>query len=364
MIQSLEIKNYRNLEHLRIESISRVNLITGKNNTGKSTLLEAIALYFTKFDMFTLVDILTERGDYSSYQSNHSKQQLLDLNSRAFSSCFTDRNSQNKQISIGQIGDSVNLKFVKYIEEVVNPNETIKFVERKIINDVDTQKAKYFKHGVELSSGNSSIINSLESDSLQYMSNYSVFEKNENLQYVKTRDIDREINPKLWDNISLLPKEETVISALKLIEPSLVGLSFVEEGQRNRVAIVKLSETNSIVPLKSMGDGINRILTIILAMVNAENGVLLIDEFENGLHYSVQDKLWEIIFNLSEKLNVQVFATTHSNDTINSFESVLDSLNNNPGQVIRLDNEKGKIKQVQFSSQELNIAKSNGIEIR
>ena len=65
-----------------------------------------------------------------------------------------------------------------------------------------------------------------------------------------------------------------------------------------------------------MGDGINRILTIILAMVNCENGYLLIDEFENGLHYSVQEKLWEIIFYLAKRLNIQVFATTHSNDTI------------------------------------------------
>ncbi len=364
MIQSLEIKNYRNLEHLRIESLSGVNLITGKNNTGKSTLLEAVALYFTKFDIFTLVDILTERGDYSNYQSNNSKQQLLDFNSRVLTSCFTDRNSLGKQISIGQIADSVNMKFVKYIEEVVNLDDAFTFVERKIINDQYSKKAKYFKHGVEFSSGKSSIIHSLEMDSLQYMSNNRVFEKNENIQYVKTNGIDREINPKLWDNISLSPKEETVISALKLIEPSLVGLSFVDEGQKNRIAKVKLSDTNSIVPLKSMGDGINRILTIILAMVNAENGVLLIDEFENGLHYSVQEKLWEIIFNLSDKLNVQVFATTHSNDTINSFESVLNSLNTNSGQVIRLDNVKGKIRQVQFSGQELNIAQSNGIEIR
>ena len=72
-----------------------------------------------------------------------------------------------------------------------------------------------------------------------------------------------------------------------------------------------------------MGDGINRILTIILAMLNCENGVLLIDEFENGLHYSVQHQLWKVINDLSTKLNVQVFATTHSMDTLRSLSELI-----------------------------------------
>jgi AAA15 family ATPase/GTPase len=71
-----------------------------------------------------------------------------------------------------------------------------------------------------------------------------------------------------------------------------------------------------------MGDGMNRILTIILALVNSDNGCLLIDEFENGLHYTVQENLWRIIFHLSKELNIQVFATTHSEDCIKGFQSV------------------------------------------
>jgi len=54
-------------------------------------------------------------------------------------------------------------------------------------------------------------------------------------------------------------------------------------------------------------------------MVNAENGVLLIDEFENGLYWEVQEQLWPVIFKMAEELNVQVFATTHSNDCLKGF---------------------------------------------
>ena len=75
-------------------------------------------------------------------------------------------------------------------------------------------------------------------------------------------------------------------------------------------------------PLKSMGDGMTRIFHIILALVNARNGFLLVDEFENGLHWSVHPKLWNIIFRLAEDLNVQVFVTTHSQDCIRGFHAI------------------------------------------
>jgi AAA15 family ATPase/GTPase len=42
-------------------------------------------------------------------------------------------------------------------------------------------------------------------------------------------------------------------------------------------------------------------------MVNAQDGYLLIDEFENSLHYSVQEQVWKAIFSLAKSLNVQVF---------------------------------------------------------
>lgn len=114
-----------------------------------------------------------------------------------------------------------------------------------------------------------------------------------------------------------------------------------------------------------MGDGINRILTIILALVNSENGYLLIDEFENGLHYSVQADLWEIVFFLAERLNIQVFATTHSEDCISGFEQVLnEALTTASGHLIRLDRIDGEIRQTSFDPEEMKLAGEKDIELR
>jgi len=73
------------------------------------------------------------------------------------------------------------------------------------------------------------------------------------------------------------------------------------------------------VSLNSMGDGMLRLLQLVLKMFPARGGLLLIDEFENGLHYSVQKQVWDLVFELAERLDIQVFATTHSWDCIQTF---------------------------------------------
>ncbi|EDN65240.1 conserved hypothetical protein [Beggiatoa sp. PS] len=65
---------------------------------------------------------------------------------------------------------------------------------------------------------------------------------------------------------------------------------------------------------------------------------MLIDEFENGLHYTVQPKVWELIFQLAKELNIQVFATTHSQDCVESFHAVWET-QENEGTFYRLDND-------------------------
>jgi predicted ATPase len=65
-----------------------------------------------------------------------------------------------------------------------------------------------------------------------------------------------------------------------------------------------------------MGDGLLRVLAFASALARSPGGVVLIDEIENGLHYSVMTPLWSAIERISRQLNVQVFATTHSDEML------------------------------------------------
>lgn len=144
--------------------------------------------------------------------------------------------------------------------------------------------------------------------------------------FISTDFLDSEALAKLWDQITLGPNEDIVLQSLRIIDSNVERLAFVEDRSRyntrdnnGRLAIVKLKNLDTPVPLNSMGDGMSRILQLILSVFPAKDGVFLIDEFENGLHYSVQEEVWRIIFQLAKMLNIQVFATTHSWDCIESF---------------------------------------------
>jgi AAA15 family ATPase/GTPase len=366
MLNSLDIKNYRNLKELTINSLGRVNLITGKNNTGKSTLLEAIAIYVTKGFWHLIKQLLKDRGEPLEYGKKHSVETRI----KTLSSLFNNRNagyniadailikSCKDEFQNSPTSDIVSLKFVKYVDETIKDDgNTIQ--KRRFLQD-DIKTLENYKIGFDVKSEQPYLF-PLEED----VAEIDLLKLPNNVQFIKTRNIASDINSGLFDNIALTDKEQNVINALKIIEPLTERIAFIEETPRKRNAVIKLSGSQNILPLQSMGDGINRILTIILALVNANNGYLLIDEFENGLHYSVQENLWKIIFQLSKKLNIQVFATTHSEDCINSFQSVLNNQENlSDGKLIRLDNENGTIKQVEFDAKELKIATEQDIEIR
>ena len=197
---------------------------------------------------------------------------------------------------------------------------------------------------------------------------FSMYDNKMKFQYVHTIDFNTEKNSFLFDNVSLSPEEKYIIEALQIINPQIERINFLNNneadrpGRKERVPVVTLKGDARKYLLSSMGDGINRILTIILAMLNCKDGVFLLDEFETGLHYSVQGELWKIIFLLAEKLNVQVFATSHSSDCINSFAEVNKQ---GVGMLFRLERRKGEIIAVGYDDcNELKFAATNNIEIR
>ena len=85
-----------------------------------------------------------------------------------------------------------------------------------------------------------------------------------------------------------------------------------------------------------------RVFHIILSLINTRDGCLLIDEVENGgLHWQVQPKLWAMIFKLADKLNVQIFATTHNQDCVQGFQTAWE-VQENHGTFYRLHHRSDK----------------------
>jgi len=112
-----------------------------------------------------------------------------------------------------------------------------------------------------------------------------------------------------------------------------------------------------------MGDGLNRIFGLTLALVRSAGGVVLVDEIENGLHYSIQEDVWRAILRLSAQLDVQLFATTHSWDTITAFARAVRDVDVQGG-MHRLEAGQEELTAVEFSEDDLALITRQRIEVR
>ena len=170
----------------------------------------------------------------------------------------------------------------------------------------------------------------------------------------------------VWDTITLTDDEEKVMHALSFITDNILKIVMVNNPTESaaRMPMARVKYFDQPVPLKSLGEGVNRFLSIALALVRSKGGVLLIDEIENGIHYSVHKDMWKLILREAENSNIQVFCTTHSLDAVKGLKEASEELDYEEVSVIRIESAKDRIRAVCFDRDELAIAADENIEIR
>jgi len=308
MIDHLHIKNFMCFKELEIPTLKRVNLIAGKNNSGKTTLLDAVRILRSDGSNSVINDILFARN--ATFGFNKQNKHLILIN----------RNSKSNEFSI----NNFNLN----ISEHKSDDRTTDLL--RSFDEIDRLKLeKEYLH-----------------DELVYVTFHSKYE-----------DMTH-----LWENIVLTPKEDDVYEIIKdSIQPDLIRMDVGRE-----IVRVRLKDTEKPVPLGTLGDGVYRILLIALSLANAQNSILLIDELELGLHYSALEKLWNMIFKYAQKWDIQVFATTHSQDVLRTFHYVADDEKYiNDAQYIRLQiNRKGENEAILFDGERLRESLELQLEIR
>ena len=338
MLESLEIKNFRMLEDFQVSNLGNVNLIVGKNNSGKSSVLEALQIYAGNAQRGLLSQIAAGHDEIYRMDENESIEFDIQL---PFENFFVGRQFPEDEtiaISIGELvsdDDTLRIEHGYLIEEeVVAKDELGDIVEtrtrlRRFRNpSSDDLLSETISHALFVTKGERSFpqIKLNESSRTRFLTRMKL-SGTLPCSVIPTQFIPIDDLADAWDKITLTEHEEVVKQALQIIEPKFVDLTFVRDEDDNkyprrgfhRSAKVKLSDSSRPVPLNSLGDGMLRVLQIVLKVYSAKGGFLLIDEFENGLHFSIQEKVWALLFELAKKLDIQIFATTHSWDCIESF---------------------------------------------
>jgi hypothetical protein len=373
VLPSLEVHRFRVLRDLRIERLGRANLIIGMNNVGKTSVLEALRLYAHPGSSEVLLEILEARDEMGV--SSVRRMNSRDVTPVPVESLFSGRRviaGEVEPIRIGPIGSidrtlSIGLKWLTRLPGDETAQQTLFPVDpdpnaglsgrllltyqigstRTALPVTDAAELLRFRRIEGVRSGESA------------RSSIPSF-------FVGANSLEAGRIGKLWDRIALSELEEDVIAALSIIAPDVERLNLIaqDEYSRTRTPVVKTKKFHEPVPLRSLGDGVNRIFGIVLALVNAKDGILLVDEIENGIHYSVQPDFWRLIFQVAQRLNVQVFATSHSWDCIKAFQTAAGENKEEEGVLVRLDPLDGNVRVAQFDEREIGIAVRGQIEIR
>jgi len=157
---------------------------------------------------------------------------------------------------------------------------------------------------------------------------------------------------------------DEILKAAQIIEPRLANIELIYEGKRP----ILYGDTGSskLMPLALMGDGLVRLITMLIYITyTAPHGIVLFDEIENGLHFSVMTKVWQVLDQFSHRHNVQIFATTHSNECIRAAQEAFllgTEADFRYHRLDRLDN--GEIEAVTFSKVAIDSAIDFNLEVR
>jgi len=370
-IESIAIRRFRALSDLRLDGFGKVNLITGKNNAGKSTLLEAIRVLTTGGSLRTLYEILNDREELNADRDSEHVYSARDVAPicNLFHG-FPELGAVGQGFSISATGDipaqirkiAVSMDWFARRADPDRKTYSYEPVQADLFDDEESFPALVLEM-----SARSRVVPMQRLNRRAYPIRPDPDAPQTPCVYLDpfSSRSTRELGP-LWDAIALTEVEQEVVKALQVISDDIQAISVIgsdERGRGPRTAIAKSSRYAHRVPLRSLGDGVNRLFGIVLSLCNARDGVLLVDEIENGLHYSVQSDIWRAIFRLATDLNVQVFATSHSWDCVRAFqeaasESPLD------GVLVRLSQLSDRVAATVFKEKDLEIVTRDHIEVR
>ena len=348
MLSSLRIRNFRALQDLHVPRLGRVNLIVGKNNSGKSTILEALRVYAAQGNPAVFFDLLEQHDEVLSFGTGAEEDEPPHRN------FFTGRQFPADETQI-YIGDSEETDFLK-IEHRVLPEESFTSRDEPDQGLFITSSRYPGVRGFSLSLPRKLIAKRRPGQIP--------------VGYVPPGVHPTSTLAEHWDALTLTSYDQTIIDGLRIIEPDVEGVAFVKHADemRGRTPIVKLAGQKRPVALASMGDGMMRVLQLLLLLAPARAGLYLADEFENGLHYSVQERVWDMIFKLAKDQDAQVFATTHSWDCIEAFRTAAQKTEE-PAVLLRvgrsaLKGDEGKTIATVFDKDELETLNQLDVEVR
>lgn len=338
-IENVEFKNFKCFKELQVKNLKRVNLISGKNNIGKTSFMEGLELFLSSKETFSLAINLYKM--IRRRQQNIRRERYFELDF-----IYSDNSKMDLTIDNNKIG-------IQYLEET--PQN---------VDDFFDEKSSLFKYEPSLKltvKGDEKII-PIERITDRPMMVRRDADTKQNINFISSSTTEEKEIAIYYGRLVDINKEKYLDESLSLFDENIIALK-QKMTDRDVVLKLQLKDRESPILLSSLGEGINRYIAILCAIWASKDGYLFIDEIENGIHYTNYKKLWKIIFEASKMANCQIFTTSHSKECIEAFNEI-----NQDDEGIYLEfykNQKnGLITVKDRDNEQLHYALTHGGEIR
>ena len=308
MLADFTIKNFRGIKELTLPSLKRVNLFVGKNGVGKTSVLEAVDVWAQTLSPHALWSVLAQRSEVLVQGDVRLILTRLFLDAK-------------EPLSLGPVRRENEFR--------LNHGGTYSFSFDKGPHQLTTDFGTRIHGSRRISSS-----------------------------FLPARGLAPGSIATLWEQVA--SKRWDPATAVRSVIPSVEDAVMVPKGG-TIVPLVGLPGQTERVPLQSLGDGAVRLFELSLSLMSVAGGLLLIDEIENGIHYSAMTDVWRLILAEAAKHNVQVFATTHSRDTV---YALAEASKDEDHIVYRIERYKGVLQAIEFGQDQLNTVAEFALEIR
>ena len=321
MLDTLAMRGYRGFESYRLSNLARVNLVVGKNNSGKTSILEAVELLVSGGHPSIFYESVRRRGEMRSSYARRIRDPRTDISHVFFGHTFDPGASFELSADNGKHALSVNVLPLDEVGEEADDWDRIRknWLQRGLF-DAEEEAAPICGLSIDGGAAGTQMVLPVMEDGTLLLERHPRLIRNGFLgtpvHFLTLESFDPVAMSGMWDTVLTEGLEAEIVEDMKLLEPDLDSIHYLTGAGIGRSILVGLSNGGRRLPIGTFGDGMRRLLALRLSFVGTTNGFLLIDEIDTGLHWTIMEDMWKFVVEVARRSNVQVFATTHSYDCI------------------------------------------------
>lgn len=355
LFKAIKIEQFRVFRDINLEGLKRINIISGRNGSGKSALIETLFLMLDLNNPLCLLKPFLWRGipiggdELKTLFPNENKHGKIEVT--------TGRGKFRSEISYGPPKDDM----------VTTASKSLDPSARSALSQLSSSNREGASINFSKVGDNSQVSHWYMTQMGDAVNSTCVSTGNTlNFPGVYLSQFIPAAPQETADRASKLIKDgkkSEILSYLQNFDSTVVDIQIFQDGQIAQTYVQKNDQ--KFTPLALMGGGLRAFFEILTAAMTSRNGVLFIDELDSALHFTAIPKLWKLLSDIADSENIQIFAISHSRETIlSAAEGIRKADRKNDFQYIRIDLIEGKHRCVKYSFDELADAKELRVEVR